>query len=149
MIKSKLNIFLEKLWINKWKSTPLYSHTKNFINKPDKKGAQIAANHNKYEIQIMTQMITGHSILRAHRAKMGHNIQDTCRGCEESTETPLHIITECPSTELIRLQSFIWHPGEHMSEYVAFLKGLFRFIKEPEAARFLEYEEVEGINESG
>ena len=54
----------------------------------------------------ITHMITGHAPTRSYLHKIGKTESDTCRLCEEETETIEHILTKCPGNMLERHKVF-------------------------------------------
>ena len=106
---NRVHITHIKDWINKhsdieWQNRNDCRQTKLWIGEINKKWASEILRLNKRDISIITQMITGHANLKRHRFIMGVEDNPICEKCEESEETPEHLLTKCPFFARLRFE---------------------------------------------
>lgn len=66
----------------------------------------ILVNRSKSQMRVLTGLLTGHGKLNYHLKKIGLTGDDTCRLCQEDTETSEHVLCECEALARTRLLSF-------------------------------------------
>jgi ribonuclease HI len=61
---------------------------------------------NRSQMRTLTVLLTGHGRLNYHLKKIGLTQDDTCRLCQEDTESSEHVLCECEALAITRLLSF-------------------------------------------
>ena len=77
-----------------WRATPGQRQAKRFINHSQNRAKELLS-LSKPELKLITGFLTGHGPLRYHLKKMGLAETDTCRFCNNATETAEHILCSC------------------------------------------------------
>jgi ribonuclease HI len=99
-IKGEINNRYHKEWCQQWKNSEGMRQTKMMAISPgDIKKLQY---YPRKELNLILQIMTGHCLLRKHMAQWTPDVSPTCQRCNESEETPLHLLYECPALELRR-----------------------------------------------
>ena len=95
--KSKLALFYQKLWQDRWSSLTYARQTKIWFPYLNKKASHQLLRLKRLDLGLAVQFITGHNRLKKHEAIVNHNSNDTCRLCLEDVESSWHVIGECPA----------------------------------------------------
>ena len=114
VIKRKINVWAENKHKHRWKSKKKhilekyeYKETKTFLPEPTGKVWKQMKNLTRREIRQSTAMITGHSLLQKHMARMKKADFPDCEQCMEwEEETPEHFLCDCMAYCSIRLEIF-------------------------------------------
>ena len=81
------------------------------------------------EARNITAFLTGYGNFRTHLHKLRNKLPSLlCRYCEESKETALHILTECPALARIRSNFFEMNIMEIPQENL--IQKISNFIKD-------------------
>lgn len=110
--------------IQAWRQIPGLNHSKVLIRAFSKKASTDALALSRNRLRMLTRVLTGHCGLNKHMHTLGLSDTRRCRFCQESDETPAHILTDCPC--LMRSRNSIL--GKH--------------IMCPEEIKFLEFSKI-------
>ena len=83
--------------------------TKMFLPEPDPGYWKKLQKFNRKNLKILTQMITGHSVLKYHLWKMKIEPDPMCEQCQDGDETVEHFICECEAFGFTRQHTFGHH----------------------------------------
>ena len=77
-----------------------------FLPEPDPKVWIKLQKYGIRNLKILTQLITGHNVLRRHLWKMKFEESPTCERCHGGEESSEHFICHCPAYCVARQQNF-------------------------------------------
>jgi ribonuclease HI len=124
-----------KRWINlkhkiHWRNNEGMKISKNFFPTTDDKRSHELINMNRNDLRILTGILTGHCPLRMHLNKLGIVSSPNCRFCDNTNESPIHIICECDLLASKRLKYFgeAFPPIKQLPKFK--LKTLINFFKD-------------------
>jgi len=109
--KSKALLFTQirqgfkNAWKKEWENRQDCRQTKQWFPTIDATASASLLGQNRAVLSRMVQLLTGHSFLRDHQAKMVKSTELECRLCLEEDETSFHIIALCPALAKQRLHS--------------------------------------------
>ena len=78
-----------------WKKVAGQAHSKAILTYVSKEKTDEMLRMGRADIRAVTGLITGHCWLNKHFYTIGLSETDTCRGCGEEEETPLHALCQC------------------------------------------------------
>ena len=131
-------VCIEK-WTEAWIKRSDCRQTKLWFAVPDKMKSSLLMKHNRKEVGLFIQFITGHGWLNRHVALLDQALdtetsieRSRCRLCLEEEETPVHLVCQCFALTVERVGIFgacnsaehppaSWSPGQ-----------LLRFLKVPQ-----------------
>ena len=129
MVKKSLAQWIDVNQKKRWEITRGCNHSKKLLKKPLQKRTREILRMCRKEARSITAFLTGHGNFRGHLHKLGIEIPSVlCRYCEESEETALHILTECPALAKIRSNSFEMNLMEIPQENL--IQKISNFIKD-------------------
>ena len=94
-IKTFLNNWCDVRCEEKWRSREDCRQSKIFMPKVKHKWSKQILKKSKTQIRVLTQIVTGHANLKRHKYLMKLEESPMC-DCQESEETSIHVLTECP-----------------------------------------------------
>ena len=96
--KKKIKNYLQLCWERTWVSTVADEscrQTYHFLGKPWPYASKLIMKRPRPMIGILTEIITGHGRLRRHRKKLGEDLSEICRLCNNGKETWIHLCMLC------------------------------------------------------
>ena len=119
-IKILTKIRFEKIWNNRWNNLETCRQTRIWFPKTSNKLDKALRQIHRFELSKLVQFITGHCNLNRHISLQDKGHSPLCRHCQDSEETPWHLVTSCPSFFLHRrnifhgqiLYSIDWSPKQ-------------------------------------
>ena len=97
----------DELWLTRWNKYPFALHTKQFYKKPDKSKACKVMNLNKHDVSLLINFVSGHNNLAYHLSKEDDEVNPTCWYCNTDDETAVHWAPNCPTLQLLRVDTFL------------------------------------------
>jgi ribonuclease HI len=114
-----------------WRNSRGSILAKNLWGDRDFNKSKTFLNFRKYEIRMLTGIITGHMMLRKHARRLGLAQSSNCRGCNVEEETVAHILCDCPVVRTKRLKYLGKFFFDNINEIRNIeLKKILRFVKE-------------------
>ena len=125
--KKITNTDLYAAWNSRWKKLKSCRQTKLFVKHCSNKTEKVLKEINRFDLGRLVQFITGHCNLNRHQSLQNREVNPRCRLCDDSDETPWHLVTGCPS--------LIWHRADFFHGLILYSidwspKQLLRFCKE-------------------
>ncbi|KAJ8917941.1 hypothetical protein NQ315_002636 [Exocentrus adspersus] len=114
-----------------------------FIREPSAKLTRELLTLSRNKLRIITGLLTGHCVLKAHLIRMGlYNGDPNCRLCGRGAESAYHILCECEALDH-RRQTVYGRPSMSPAEYSAHLAaGLYRLLLFRYRASLADFPEV-------
>lgn len=117
----------------RWQLCQGCRHTKAFLEKGlPGSWAKEMLNLNKRDLRTVVEWVTGHGDLLRFKKLTGKGIEEKCRLCGESEETPLHLLCHCPRAMGARRRvcgEFLLEPADIRALSLGSLLGLIGLIK--------------------
>jgi len=101
-IRLLLRQSVESRWQKRWDDRMDCRQSKEFWPSIDRPRAMNVVRMSKEDYSLFIQYATGHTWLNRHSELLGETDSERCRGCEEASETPLHLLIECPRFQELR-----------------------------------------------
>lgn len=79
----------------RWVTLPGCRQAKEMLGNFNHRRSEMLIRLNKNSLRILTGFLTGHCKLKGHLKKMSIVEENNCRFCQDSEETPIHLLTEC------------------------------------------------------
>ena len=95
-IKNDLHEHIYRQWTKEWQDSSEAQHTKHFFLGPMPSKSKYIYKLARLELGRFIRLITGHNNLNQFQTRIGLWHSASCRLCEDSDETFIHLITECP-----------------------------------------------------
>jgi hypothetical protein len=102
-VKNAINREFHGRWQKSWSARTDLVHTRAMIPIIDSRASKQMLQYNRQDLQLLTQIITGHCLLGRHVSKW-REISSICRLCCEGLESPHHLLEECPALTLEQMQ---------------------------------------------
>ena len=126
---------IREIWLRRWQNTPKHDATKFFWKYPDKNKSRGILNLCRTDLALLIKAVTGQNFLSYHQSKINIDISKFCRLCEESEETFIHLVDNCPRLEQTRRDIFL---DKRMgNDHTWSIRRLMRFIHLPAINRML------------
>jgi ribonuclease HI len=120
-IKGKINAYITKEWISRWKGTNEARQTKIFFPEPNAKNSKKLLRYDRTTCAKLFRWISGHSFHRYHNHITNPNKYPNplCRACNTEREETSHLFAYCNGLTPIRIricgaailpENFTWTP---------------------------------------
>ena len=96
-LKQRFKEQTQKLWMEEWHNDKRFRQTKVWFPNLNHKNSKRLLKFGRCKLGAMVQWITGFCNLMMHRHRKHGFIDPTCRRCELTEETPIHLTWECPA----------------------------------------------------
>ncbi|KAL3288481.1 hypothetical protein HHI36_002924 [Cryptolaemus montrouzieri] len=98
------NRWLDLRVLEYWLSLPGLRHARRAISGPSATKAKAWPKLSRFELRLLTAIITRHCRLRKHLNKLGLVEDPSGRLCEEDIESMEHVLCECPAGDRVRME---------------------------------------------
>ena len=98
-VKSAIDSEFADRWQERWVARKDLKHSRLMMPRVEPKLNKSLAKFTRKELQLLTQIMTGHSLLGRHMSKW-REISSMCRLCAEGLESPQHLLEDCPALTL-------------------------------------------------
>ena len=113
--------------------------THEFFPTIDKAASMVIRNLPKQTQRMITQLLTGHSVLNGHMHKIHLADEPICHLCLEDDETPKHIIFECPAVDRERRLTLLPYIDQNTySSTKNLILGIVSFLTTQSVAELFE-----------
>ena len=145
IIKNKLKDEFIARWNEDWQQYKHARQTKQFITEHNAVRSKEFYKLSRIKLGTIVRVITGHNNLGYHMSKMVPGFGGGCRFCEETTETFVHFLTDCPKFSEVRGDTFLTRTLEMSQLTEIKTADLIAFAEHPEIAdALLMYGDFDG-----
>ena len=127
LVKNKIREYTRDRWEREWVNHTEYRHSRAMLSKPSSveliTQGKPPFDLNKEKLQLLIEVITGHSLLGTHLSRWHSWVLQNCRLCNEGKETYQHIIQECPATA----QTRYFKPCEQGRGHIKYFEQILDF----------------------
>ena len=109
-LKSRVDDFFLTSWKQFWTTSQGAEATKSFFLGPDPTKTKHLLRLPKKHTNLLIKLIADHTSLRKHSNKIDPSQPSSCRLCDQSTESFVHLLTECPPLRSLRDSIFLDRP---------------------------------------
>ena len=96
-VKQEIKDHFRAEWQRRWNDDDSCRQTKSFIPYVNRKKTKKLVRKSRRELNLITQVCTGHALVAHHVGKWVEGVEDECEMCLEAEETTAHLFFECPA----------------------------------------------------